>query len=217
MVNNSIMVKYIMKKSHNMPLIIAVSGKLGTGKDYIIEHYVIPLLHQYNITNVCRMAFADHIKINVSSTSDIPIETIITGRKSEDVRRLLQLEGTERGRNIHGQDIWVKTLENWIKLRYMRDKSIQAVLVTDCRFPNEAKWIEQHDGLLIKLTSPYRNECALQNESHGNRDIYDKISTHVSEVALNDYKFINVVDNQPGKNPQVAIKTIINDYFNYKT
>lgn len=178
----------------DLPLLIAVSGKLGSGKDYVIENFILPLIQGH----VVRMAFADQIKVTVASRSGIPVESCLQGDKSMELRRMLQIEGTEEGRDKYGPDIWVQTMENWIKLRKIRGEKIDAVLITDCRFENEAAWIERNGGLLIRVNAPSRNYAALVQESGGNPDAYKAIAEHISETALDSYQFTHVIDNEPG-------------------
>jgi hypothetical protein len=186
----------MVTQSHYMsefPLIIAVSGKLGSGKDHVIENYILPSLN--DLCNLSKMAFADHIKINVASQQQIPLEQCLQGKKSAELRRALQIAGTEEGRDKFHDDIWITTLENWIKLRQIRGDKLDVILVTDCRFLNEAKWVEDKGGLLIRVNALDRNEEALLEESKGNREIYVSIKNHASETQLDDYIFEYAVDN----------------------
>lgn len=183
--------------SKYMTLIVAVSGKLGSGKDYIMEHYLLPILKAQGLcNNATRMAFADHVKINVASRCDIDIEKCLSGNKSPELRRMLQIEGTEHGRDKYGENIWVNTMENWVKLRSIRD-NIDVVLITDCRFPNEAKWIQSKGGLLIRVNAPKRNSLRLDYESGLDKVARNNIESHRSETALDDYNFTHIVDNDP--------------------
>jgi hypothetical protein len=60
-------------------------------------------------------------------------------------RLALQLMGTEVGRNVFGENIWIHSLENKIK-----DVSKHYV-VTDVRFQNEIDWIRKQKGILIEI------------------------------------------------------------------
>lgn len=195
-----------------MVLLIAVSGKLGSGKDYIAENILCPLLGPD--VAISRMAFADQIKVNVASRNDnVQLEQCLVGNKSPELRRLLQLEGTESGRDLYGPDIWVKTLETWIKLRKIRGDRLDVVLVTDCRFPNEAQWILDNGGLLIRTLAPQRNEFALQQESGGNPEIYANIATHRSETALDGFNFQYVVHNDPQDDATSQVQNVVRSYL----
>jgi hypothetical protein len=196
-----------------MPLLIAVSGKLGSGKDYIVENLLLPLLH--SDLRVSKMAFADHIKICVASEDGFPIDTVLTGSKDPAIRRKLQLRGTEEGRDRYGEDIWVTTLSNWISLRQIRGEKLDVVLITDCRFHNEGKWIEDQGGLLIRVSALDRHDLALDAESHGDPDVRRNIATHSSETALDTYKFMYTIDNTIGnKDVKCELEKIIYRFLN---
>lgn len=198
-----------MDQSH-LPLIIAVSGKLGVGKDYVTNEMILP----YITGTVGKMAFADQVKINVASQDNsISLTECLKGNKSASLRRKLQIAGTEEGRNKYGPNVWVNTLENWIRLRQIRDGKPDVVLVTDCRFPNEADWVERNRGLLIRINAPTRHEVALQRESCGNIDTYTNISKHESETKLDNYNFEYVINNEPGSDPISHVLTILDKFL----
>jgi hypothetical protein len=169
--------------------IIAVCGKMGSGKDFLMDNVVKP-----RFKNPCTVSFADQIKINVATMNNMSIVDMY-GDKTPELRLLLQREGTELGRNKYGPDIWIKYVENWIKLREMRVEN-DAYLITDCRFRNEAEWIERNGGLLIKISAPDRNAMRLNRESGGNQELLEKIQSHPSETDLDDYDFKHIVDNR---------------------
>lgn len=59
-------------------------------------------------------------------------------------RLALQLMGTEVGRNVFGQNLWIHALENKI------DKD-ENYIVTDVRFQNEIDWIRGQKGIIIEI------------------------------------------------------------------
>ena len=192
------------------PLIIAVSGKLGTGKDYIIENYILPMI----TGKVTKMAFADHIKVNVASQDPhIDLSQCLEGRKDTCLRKKLQVAGTEQGRNVYGPDIWVRTLENWIKLRQIRGDRIDVVLVTDCRFPNEAEWVIKNGGLLIRVESPERNLFALDKESEDDIEKLLSIMNHPSETSLDDFPFDYHIYNDEDAEIEPQLINIITNFL----
>lgn len=58
-------------------------------------------------------------------------------------RLALQLMGTEAGRNVFHPDIWVMSLLNRAKGK--------DVVVTDVRFKNEIKYIQQNGGIIVRV------------------------------------------------------------------
>jgi hypothetical protein len=59
-------------------------------------------------------------------------------------RLALQLMGTEVGRNVFGQNLWIHALENKIH----KDENY---IVTDVRFQNEIDWIREQKGIIIEI------------------------------------------------------------------
>ncbi len=68
------------------------------------------------------------------------------GIKNFSPRQGLQLLGTEAGRNIFGDDIWITGVEKrWI------DAGTPRTVITDCRFPNEIDLIKRSGGYVIRV------------------------------------------------------------------
>jgi len=71
------------------------------------------------------------------------------------------------------EPVWVNSCIKKIK----REQS-ELAIIADVRFPNEAKAIEQAGGFVARLT----------------RNVHD--DNHSSEVALDDYPFKYIIENQ---------------------
>lgn len=162
-----------------MKIIIGVSGKLGSGKDFITTNVILPILEKHK-QRYLQLNFADQIKINVMTKNGIEYNDVYLC-KTEKSRRLLQTEGTEVGRTAD-KDIWVNYLDNWIKV--FNARSINTFVVSDVRFRNEFDYIKNSGGIMIKIVAPKRNHSRLLQESNGDQETYDKISTHRSECDL---------------------------------
>lgn len=181
-----------------MKIVIGVSGKLGSGKNYIINNVIIPVLKNYINIRYLEIAFADQIKINVMTKNNINFSDVYES-KTKESRQLLQNEGTEVGRNTN-KDIWVNYLSNWINVNNSRGISI--FIISDCRFLNEVEYVHNQNGIMIKVLALNRNNKQLIKESEGNIEIYDKIKSHRSECDLdnlNDSNFNLIIDNDLDK------------------
>lgn len=169
--------------------LIGMSGYAGSGKDTAAQ----VLIDEYGFT---RIAFADVLREMAlaidpyvylgSVPDDAGIRFIgeyrrlydvinmygwdIAKNYFEDVRRLLQRLGTEAGRQILGENIWVDTA-----LR----RAEGDVVVTDVRFPNELQAIYEQDGIVIRVERP----------GVGPRN------DHPSETALTNAEFTTVIQN----------------------
>ncbi len=121
-------------------------------------------------------------------------------------RDLLQKIGTEAMRGIIHEDIWVNALfsdykpnyphfayannKNDLRLLSDSNKENSALpnwLITDTRFPNEAKAIKDRNGIMIKVNRNINYEGKTLSTSETN--------THISETALDNYNFDYIIYN----------------------
>lgn len=63
-------------------------------------------------------------------------------------RYMLQLMGTEAGRNVFHQDIWIRALQK--KLEQNESEGVHSV-IADVRFPNECEFIRSVGGQLVSV------------------------------------------------------------------
>jgi hypothetical protein len=94
-----------------------------------------------------------------------------------EVRSLLQRTGTEAGRRVLGDDVWVEAL-------FADHKDAAGLVVTDVRFENEAKAVTDRGGVMIRVERP---GVGPTKDRHGR--------AHVSETALDDWPFDHVLVN----------------------
>lgn len=101
-------------------------------------------------------------------------------------RLLLQLLGTECGRQIIHPNIWV----NATMADYNPDKKW---IIPDVRFKNEADSIKEKSGLLIRINRPCTT-CKQYNNVFCSNPYH--VSNHQSEIDLDNYgKFDYIIDN----------------------
>lgn len=131
-------------------------------------------------------------------------------------RLLLQLLGTQCGRQIIHPNIWVNaTMASYKKdLKEESNYDLGDVLtdikhlgkphppleypnwvITDTRFVNEADAIKQRGGIVIRVNRPCK-ECGLVNTHK--MSCSKNIKEHESETGLDDYKFDYIIDNSEG-------------------
>lgn len=177
-------------------MIIGIAGKLGSGKDFVSNNMVVPILKNKNCTFL-QMCFADQIKVNVMTKNNIDFKDVYID-KTKETRSLLQTEGTELGRDTLGKDIWIRYFDNWMSV--YRSRGIEHFICTDVRFTNELEYIKKNGGIVIKIDAPKRNYQRLLSESSGDLDLLRKLSSHQSECNLDHLSnehFDLVINNDP--------------------
>ena len=162
-------------------MIIGLSGYAQTGKDTVAQH----LISNYGYR---RVAFADPIRqalyrlnpvVPVGEFTSTHLAQAVDGlgweetkRLSPETRRLLQVMGTEVGREMFGPDFWVnQAMGNASKF----DK----IVLTDVRYPNEYRAIKNRDGILIRIVKPGTGA----------------VNEHSSETALDNFSFDATIVN----------------------
>lgn len=175
-------------------MIIGLSGYARSGKDSVADILV-------NDAGYIRVAFADKLRESLYALN--PIVSVTTDTKlfsrrvltftwrvqdvideygwdgvketmfADEIRRLLQRMGTEAGRQVLGDDIWVDAAFNDVR------KGSNYV-VTDCRFLNEATAIGRDvNGQVWRITRPG----------------VEPANDHISEVGLDNWPFDRIILN----------------------
>ena len=140
-----------------MSLIIGLVGFIGCGKGTVGD-----ILHDYH--GFIQDSFAAPLKDAVSIIFGWDREMVEGSTKaSRDWRELddkfwsekfgypftprlaLQLMGTEVGRNVFHQDVWVASLLNRC------NKRMESTVITDVRFKNEVAAIQKEGGLIVRI------------------------------------------------------------------
>lgn len=137
-------------------LIIGLTGYAGSGKDTAAA-YLREALEARGHRVSCA-AFADPIRAALLAMG-VPSSYIYTRELKEQpvpgwgksYRELAQTLGTEWGRSLVGDDVWVRRIERHIEGLFNRP----AVLIaTDVRLQNEADWITTRGGMLVRVDRP---------------------------------------------------------------
>jgi hypothetical protein len=194
-------------------MIIGICGFIGTGKDTVADYLV-------NLHHFRRESFANTLKDAVAQVFDWD-RTMLEGRTKQarewreqvdpwwaqrlnmpnlTPRLMLQLWGTEVCRRGFHDDIWIASLEN--KLR----NSLDDIVISDCRFPNEIKAIKNAGGRVIRVTRGpepawYDAAVSVNRGANGNstwalsHKKLEKLGIHASETAWVGTKFDLVLDN----------------------
>jgi len=193
--------------------LIGISGKIASGKDTFAE-----LLATELTGKVERHALADNLRLIIEIISGISMTTthkinepfsneirnysqdqknIIIDKYNKTIGETLQLVGTELFRDGYDVDIWVKSLFSSKLEEKLNEGKI--IVIPDVRFINEADYILQKGGYLIRLEG---DPIKIRENSSRNQN-------HISETNLDNYdKFHKIIYNN--KDIQ-NLKNIVND------
>lgn len=161
-------------------MIIGLSGYARSGKDTAADHLVSKHgFSQYSFA--APMKEAMYILNPIVGSDSIGtfkyknlVDTYGLDKAKEsypEIRRLLQVFGTEVGRNMFGENFWVDLALNRIK----EDNAV----ISDVRFKNEADAIKKSGGQVWRI----------------NRFGVGPVTDHSSEIDLDDYNFDHIIDN----------------------
>ena len=142
--------------------VIGIGGLARSGKDTFVA--IAKNILRRNRYAPFRIAFADKLKeeveiMLVANNFKASVLTDDTEAKKL-IRPLLVWWGCQRRQESDGGLYWVKTAEDKIRNYYSEAKSLHSsvdpdkmvMLVSDVRFPNEARWVhETFDGDVIHL------------------------------------------------------------------
>ena len=157
--------------------------------------------NDYSICNY--LDYQERFHINNESNITTPILIKMTPRL------LLQLLGTECGRNIIHPNLWVLALMADYKATTQTRNSIGGWddtdfpnwIITDTRFPNELKAVKDREGITIRVNRNPENKWIDKQEW----DLHTKgIVPHESETALDNAEFDYTITNDG------SIKDLIN-------
>lgn len=157
------------------PRLIGLTGRMGSGKDaaanYLRDHH-----------NYTKYAFADALKELCTISTGRPREdfgwtgTDWSGPKADGAREILQNTG-HGARVAILPGIWSLTLRHKIE-----QNAPQWVVVSDVRYPNEARLIAELGGVLVKIERPGIDRSGTEHQ-------------HPTETAIDamaaDYVIVN--------------------------
>ena len=147
---------------------IGLVGKKGSGKDTMADF----LVSDYGYR---KLAMADPLKKACKILFDFSDAQLSDHQEKERVderwgispRQAFQTMGTDLIRKHIFDDFWLRRADMEVG-HYLEENMV----VSDIRFPNEAQWVKNHGGILIRIHSP----CLIVPEE----------DTHSSEVLMED-------------------------------
>ncbi len=169
---------------HYLPekkMIIGLTGKAGSGKDTIAMN----LVENYGFT---RLAFAQPIKtanmslfgLSPCQMEDRKLKESIIDPWGASPRDLNQWLATIL-RSKFGDDFFIKSMRS--RMDNFKDNCI---VISDCRFDNEAEFILNNGGVIWKVDT---------GERYIAEHMSDKAKSHITEKGVSEYLISKTIDN----------------------
>lgn len=162
-------------------MLIGLSGYAQSGKDTVAEllclnydykriSFALPMRDVLYTLNPYLMH--DNLGMQYRLADDVDEHGWEMAKQNPEVRRLLQVIGTEVGREMFGETFWIEQA-------FKRAAEYERVVFADVRFPNEAQAIVDNGGQVWRV----------QRENH------KPVNLHVSETAMDNWRFDDVILN----------------------
>lgn len=128
-------------------LVLGLGGLLRSGKDtvgdYLVQNYGFYILGFSEPLNDMLKVLDPIVEADLRYATLVDREGYVEAKTRPEIRRLLQVMGTEVGRNMIDQDLWV----NLAKRRIMElSRSGFPVAITGVRFANELNMVRSIGG-----------------------------------------------------------------------
>lgn len=120
--------------------ILGISGKKQAGKDTLADF--IAAIYPGKIVKV---GFATALKREVAQACNVSIQCIEENKSN--FRKILQGWGTDFRRNMFGDDYWLRQMEDAL----VKYSEADLAIIPDVRFVNEAMFVSQHNGILVRV------------------------------------------------------------------
>jgi hypothetical protein len=135
-------------------MLVGFTGYKGSGKDSAAAF--APYVKNYKFADPLKAMLGTYLKFHGYQTDDIwevlegslKTSQYVEPFMGKTPRQVMQTLGTEWGRELVHNDIWLYTMEQ----RLASTKPAEIITVTDVRFINEAQLIYRMGGKLIRIT-----------------------------------------------------------------
>lgn len=154
--------------------IIGITGRAGAGKNTAAE----ALCEYEEVAFVKPLKDAVKILFNFTDEQlhDTKLKEVIDPRWGKSPRQILQWLGTDCLRSEINEHFFLLHMEN--KIQHLKSDN---VVITDVRFDNEAKFIKERGGKIVKIT---RGEEKEDKEAHSSeKGVSDEF---IDEIIAND-------------------------------
>lgn len=166
------------------PRLVGITGAAGSGKDVAANFLQTRFnFYQYKLAQPIKDGICAMFGLEPSVWESDEKEWLVPGLPASP-RMMAQTLGTEWGRELITPEIWVRQLQReWYNIlqdgAHVRGGNGPALVVSDVRFDNEAHWITDRGGVVIRIDRP----------------LATNVRAHVSEEGVSEAYIDSVIDN----------------------
>jgi len=153
------------------------SGK-DTFADYLVDkHHFKKLAFAEPVKKICQVMFL----LTEEQLNDPHQKEVVDGRWGLSPRQMMQKVGTDMVRQTWDDDFWVKNMDMRIR------QVVQKVVVSDVRFPNEAQWIRDKGGLLVRIDDGREKPQDTHSSETSQASIQEDVCVFNEKNGLEDF------------------------------
>lgn len=173
-----------------LPKFIGLRGAIGAGKDtaaaYLCYHFA------YTVLGFSDPVYESVYRLNpaivVAHHKAEYLQTIVdklgwdtAKRRYPAIRAMLQVTGTENGREVFGPDCWVDVAKRRVRQHGFPDNPGKRFVFRDVRFGNEADWIYEQGGEIWDIVGRTSEEVSILKPHTSEQQTFK-----VTRTVLND-------------------------------
>lgn len=167
--------------------VIGLTGVVGSGKDSVAEIFS----EQYRFI---RLGFADPIYEMASIVTRTPAHVlqkregkeVVLDRVNASPRKLMQTLGTEWGRQMIDENLWVNHLDSRLRSIEIRT-GLNGLVISDVRFQNEVDFVHRLGGEVWRVGRP-NNPFAIGDKHASEKSEFEVDDVIVNNGTLHDLK-----------------------------
>lgn len=160
-------------------IVVALTGKIGVGKDYICKNFLLPKLTDHYPTQV--IAFADSLKDRLATS--FTYDELYKNKTEMSRKALISVAAELRSTD---PEIFIKALQQ--KIQLAEERGFKAVIITDLRLMNEYVYLRSINATIIRIYAPNRSKSKVE---------YKEVQSDVTETNLDkiDWGPDNIINN----------------------
>ena len=161
------------------PLLIGLIGRAGAGKTTVANHLEADWhFEQVALADpIVAMIHALYAEAGVDGAW--AVERALKDQPPPQIgasyRRLAQTLGTDWGRHLVHPDLWINIAAHKVRVAHLHQAH---VVVSDVRFPNEAQWVLDMGGQLVRITRPGLPPLPDEAGNHESEAHASRLPTH---------------------------------------